>query len=128
MSKKSEGALAKELVLLFYEKTGLKFTNTDIMRAIRNTKSLMQAGYTFDEIKDTIEYCVANPPEKGIYSFGFITYEIAKVTTILKSKKKQVVRETAVDTKKFNDYGLGTVSNKDKMKSREIKVDTSIFE
>ena len=31
MLKKTTGAQAKELVLLFYEKTGLKYTNKNIM-------------------------------------------------------------------------------------------------
>ena len=79
---KTIGAQAKELVLLFYEKTGLKFLNKDIMIAVKKAKDLLNAGYTYDEIKDTIEYCVENPPEKGIYSFGFIVHEINKVTTI----------------------------------------------
>ena len=73
MSNKTIGGQAKELVLLFYEKNELKFTNKDIMVSIKNAKRLLEAGYTYDEIKDTIEYCADNPPPKGIYSFGFIT-------------------------------------------------------
>ena len=94
---KKIGTSAKELVLLFYDKTGLKFTNKDIMIAIKNAKNLLNVGYTYDEIKDTIEYCVANPPEKGIYSFGFIVYEINKVLALLKAKniKLQQTQATA---------------------------------
>ena len=88
---KKIGTSAKELVLLFYDKTGLKFTNKDIMIAIKNAKNLLNVGYTYDEIKDTIEYCVANPPEKGIYSFGFIVYEINKVLALLKAKNKTLL-------------------------------------
>ena len=128
MSNKSVGTSAKELVLLFYEKTGLKFTNREIMIAIKSAKSLLNAGYTYEEIKDTIEYCVENQPERGIYSFGFISYEINKVLTLLKSKKQKEQREQALDKSKFNDYGLGEVSNKEKMREREIKVNTSIFD
>ena len=68
---KSLGGQAKDLVLLFYELTGLRFTNRDIMRSIVSAKSLLNAGYTFDEVKDTIEYCCENQPSRGIYSFGF---------------------------------------------------------
>ena len=128
MSKKSIGTSAKELVLLFYDKTGLRFTNRDIMIAIKGAKSLLNAGYTYDEIKETIEYCTSHQPERGIYSFGYISYEISKVTNMLKHKKKQEKREEAIDKAKFNDYGLSQTSNKDKMKEREIKVDTSIFD
>lgn len=126
-NSKSQGAQAKELVLLFYEKTGLKYTNKDIMIAIKNTKNLLKAGYTFEEVKNTIEYCVANQPEKGIYSFGFIVHEIAKVTTMLKAKNKQIAKETAIDKSKFNDYGLAEVSNRDKVKFKENKESISIF-
>ena len=128
MSNKSIGTSAKELVLLFYNKTGLRFTNRDIMIAIKGAKSLLNAGYTYEEIKETIEYCVAHQPDRWIYSFGYIGYEIAKVTNILKHKKKQEKREQAIDKSAFNDYGLSKVSNKDKMKEREVKVDTSIFD
>lgn len=124
---KAIGTNAKKLVLFFYEKTGLRFTNRDIMIAVQNAKNLLKSGYSYDEIKETIEYCVTNPPPKGIYSFGFISYEINKVLATLNSKKKEEKREKAIDTTKFNDYGLGKVSNKDKLKPREVKVDTSIF-
>lgn len=126
-NKKNNGGLAKELVLLFYEKTGLKYTNKDIMIAVKNTKRLLEAGYTFDEIKNTIEYCVANQPEKGIYSFGFIVHEIAKVTTMLKAKNIQIAKETAIDKSKLNDYGLAEVSNRDKVKLKEKNENISIF-
>lgn len=128
MSNKSTGAQAKELVLLFYEKTGLKFTNKNIMIAIKNAKTLLEAGYTYDEIKNTINYCVENPPQKGIYSFGFITYEINKVLSILKQEEKKKITTQALDKSVLKDYGISVVSNKEKMKEREIKVDTSIFD
>ena len=53
MSNKTIGGQAKELVLLFYEKNELKFTNKDIMVSIKNAKRLLEAGYTYDEIKPT---------------------------------------------------------------------------
>lgn len=113
---KTQGGLAKELVLIFYDKTGLKFTNKDIMVSIRNAKNLLKAGYTYDEIKDTIEYCVANPPKQGIYSFGFIVNQINKITTMLKNEGKKLESGKALDKSMFNDYGLTTNSNKDKVK------------
>ena len=125
--KKQIGTSAKELVLLFFEKTGLKYTNKDIMIAVKNAKNLLNAGYTHEEIKSVIEYCVKNQPEKGIYSFGYIIHEMNKVLTILKHKKKQEEITKSIDKNKFLDYGLEEVSNKDKMKQREIKIDTSIF-
>ena len=91
---KKIGTSAKELVLLFYEKTGLRYTNKDIMIAVKNTKNLLNVGYTHDEIKSVIEYCVDNPPEKGIYSFGFIIYEMNKVLAILKHKEKQQLSQS----------------------------------
>ena len=125
---KQIGTSAKELVLFFFNETGLRYTNKDIMIAVKNAKNLLTVGYTHDEIKSVIEYCVKNPPEKGIYSFGFIVHEMNKVLAILKHKKKQDVITQSIDKNKFLDYGLGEVSNKDKMKQREIKVDTSIFD
>ena len=125
---KKIGTSAKELVLLFYEKTGLRYTNKDIMIAIKNAKNLLNVGYTYEEIKNTIEYCVDNPPKNGIYSFGFIVHEINKVVTLLKSKQKETKTTQALDKNKFSNYGLEEVSNKDKIKPREVKIDTSIFD
>ena len=125
---KKIGTSAKELVLLFYEKTGLRYTNKDIMIAVKNTKNLLNVGYTHDEIKSVIEYCVDNPPEKGIYSFGFIIYEMNKVLAILKHKEKQQAITKTIDKNKFLDYGLEKVSNKDKIRERKLNIDTSIFD
>lgn len=102
--------------------------NRDIMIAVKNAKTLLSAGYTFDEIKDTIEYCVSNPPPKGIYSFGYIISQVGRVTTMLKTQNKKIANTQALDKNMFNDYGLGKTDNKDKIKQREIKVDTSIFD
>lgn len=128
MNEKKIGSQAKDLVLLFYDKTQLRFTNKDIMIAIKGAKSLLNSGYTFDEIKNTIEYCVENQPPKGIYSFGFISNQINKVLAILKQKEKENIAMKSIDKSKFSNYGISEVSNKDKMKPREIKVDTSIFD
>ena len=128
MNEKKIGSQAKDLVLLFYDKTQLRFTNKDIMIAIKSAKSLLNSGYTFDEIKNTIEYCVENQPPKGIYSFGFISNQINRVLAILKQKEKENIATKSIDKSKFSNYGISEVSNKDKMKPREIKVDTSIFD
>lgn len=122
------GAQAKELVLLFYEKTNLKYTNKQIMIAVKNAKTLLQAGYTFDEIRDTINYCVANPPQKGIYSFGFIVHEINKVTTMLKTQGKKIAQDKAIDKSMFSNYGIQDVSNKDKIKQNKDVGNINIFE
>lgn len=125
---KSVGGQAKELAIHFYEKTGLKYTNKDIMVTVSNAKTLLKAGYTYDEIKNTIDYCVANPPSKGIYSFGFIINQINKVTTLLKNKQKEMAKVEAVDKSKFNDYGLSDLGNKNKVKLREEPKDINIFD
>ena len=75
MSNKSIGTSAKELVLLFYDKTGLRFTNRDIMIAIKGAKSLLNAGYTYDEIKETIVICFL----LFIKSFKFIKTGITRI-------------------------------------------------
>lgn len=129
MSNNNIGSQAKELVLLFYDKTKLKYTNKNIMVAVKNAKTLLEAGYTFDEIKDTINYCVTNPPQKGIYSFGFIVHEINKVTTMLKAQNKKVnVDDKAIHSSLFSNYGIQEVSNKEKVKSNKEFGEISIFD
>lgn len=128
MSENKVGSQAKELVILFYDKTKLKFTNKNIMVAVKNAKTLLEAGYTYDEIRDTINYCISNPPQKGIYSFGFIVHEINKVTTMLKSQGKKIVEDKTIDKSIFSDYGIKDVSNKDKVKSSKVLGEISIFD
>ena len=67
-----------------------------ITRMIRLETKENVINVPYDEIKDTIEYCVANPPEKGIYSFGFIVYEINKVLALLKAKNKKIQATQAI--------------------------------
>ena len=124
----TQGALAKELVFIFYDRTGLKYTNKDIMIAVKNAKVLLQSGYTYEEVRDTIEYCVLNPPKNGIYSFGFIVSQINKVTTMLKNTNKKFIETKAMDKSKFNDYGLTNVSNRDKIKLKESETKINIFD
>ena len=127
MDNKTLGAQAKELVFLFFEKMELKYLNKDIMIAVSKAKNLLKSGYTFDEIKYVIDYCVEHPPEKGIYSFGFIEYKMNEVLALKKTLDKQKEKEKALEKKEFNDYGIN-ISNKNKVKAREVNVDTSIFE
>ena len=127
MSKKSVGGQAKELVLLFYDLTKIKFTNKDIMINVKNVKKLLET-FTYEEIKDTIEYCVKNPPEKGIYSFGYISHNISKVTAMLKNQQKKIINETAISKNDFNTYGLKEISNAEKIKSKEKKNNINIFD
>ena len=124
----TQGALAKELVFIFYDRTGLKYTNKDIMIAVKNVKTLLKSGYTYDEIKDTIEYCALNPPKQGIYSFGFIVSQINKVTTMFKNTNKKLADNKAIDKSKFKDYGLTNVSNRDKIKTKENETKINIFD
>ena len=104
MLKKTTGAQAKELVLLFYEKTGLKYTNKNIMIAIKNAKTLLNAGYTYEEIRDTILYCVA------------------------KTQNKKIAKEEAINSSAFSDYGIQNVSNKDKIKPNKDFGNINIFD
>lgn len=108
--KLSKGGQAKELILLFYDLTGIKYTNRDIMINIRNAKKLLDV-FTYNEIEDTIRWCVANPPEKGIYSFGYISHNISSVVARLKNEQKKVKKETAIDKSELKEYDLK--SNKD---------------
>ena len=71
---------------------------------------------------------MANPPERGIYSFGFIVHEINKVLALLKAKNIKLQSTQALDKNKFSDFGLSEVSYRDKIKQREIKIDTIIFD
>lgn len=122
---KNIGGQAKELVLLFYELTNIKYTNRDIMINVRNVKKLLDV-FTYEEIENTIRYCVANPPEKGIYSFGYISHNISSIVAKLNNEKKKIIKETAINKEDLKTYGLENVSNKNKVKIKE-KNNISIF-
>ena len=52
---------------------------------------------------------------------------VCRIIDYSKFLYQQKKKEKALEKKEFNDYGIN-ISNKNKVKAREVNVDTSIFE
>ena len=77
----------QEILNYFLKKTNQKATNKVYMGYMSNVKSLIETGYTKQQIESVIDYLVDHPPRNGFHSMGFIQYVIEE--TLAKIKVKQ---------------------------------------
>lgn len=110
------------MVIYFYDKIGVKCDSHSFVITISQVKSLIKKGYTFDEIKETIDYAIKNQPPKGIYSFGYITTVIEDVQKLFKELETQ----KTLDKITIND--IKTTGNKNKIKKTTLNYDKNLFE
>lgn len=82
---------ATKIAKHFYNSTKMKATPAMVRTAIGHAKSLINTGFTHDEIINAIDYCVANPPPKGFMSLGWLSYTMNDV--LKKIKVKQIKDE-----------------------------------
>jgi hypothetical protein len=59
--------------------------------SINQAKSLIEAGFDYEEIKQGIEWCVEHPPKKGFQSLGWLSYDLENI--LVKVKAKQTKKE-----------------------------------
>jgi DNA-binding transcriptional MerR regulator len=122
---------AKEIALHFYETMELRFTPSTLAITIKQIKSLLESGYTSEEIVKVIDHYKSYPPPKGLYSFGYINVTINKALQdiTVREMKEQAKRTTHIELpKQYTD--AGTNNNKKKMTDNRFgsKYDMSIFE
>lgn len=111
----------REMVIYFCDKSGVKYDNHSFVIAISQVKSLVKKGYSFEDIKETIDYAVKNSPPKGIYSFGYITTVIDDIQNKLKDLENQPTLE------KISIKDIKTTGNKNKMRKNKLNYDESLF-
>jgi 3-phosphoglycerate kinase len=123
---KANGTDAKTVALYFLDATTDKrYTKGVIAKAISQAKFVLEAGYTVQEICDTIDYIIA----QGImpYSFGYIN---ASIQNVIKEVQKQKLAEQGKELKakmkeeivlnEVNDHGES--SERNQRKAREFGI------
>jgi len=84
LSKQVDGTLAKDIALYFVVKCDIRATSSTYARTTNQAKSLLESGYTFDEIKAVIDY-VVEVEKVDLYSLGYIN---SSITTLIKKAIK----------------------------------------
>jgi len=83
---KANGTDAKSIALHFVETTTQKATRQIMSKTILQAKSLLEAGYTLEEIKEVIDF-VVNVKHVNMYSLGYVGASINDVLREIKEKK-----------------------------------------
>lgn len=75
---KVNGTVAKDIAIYFFDATNTRYTPSIISKTIVQAKHLLEAGYTKEEIKSTIDW-VVNKTNVKMYSLGYINTMINKI-------------------------------------------------
>ena len=84
----ANSTIAKEVAIYFYNKVGIKATPAMYARTIKQAKSLLEAGYTEEEIIYCLDF-VVDIQKVDIYSLGYLSYSIAKIIKDLRALESQ---------------------------------------
>lgn len=124
--KLSASVDAKEAVLHFYSKLGKK-ADKKIGGYIKQAKALLE-DYSLEEIIYAMNKCFDNPPPGGIYSFGFISYNIKKIIDpVRKDKAAKEVQSAEAANKDFGSLpGRSENSNKLKRFGNKKEIDWDV--
>lgn len=97
----------------FYNAKNIKTTPAQYRLTLGQAKQLLDSGYSKDEIKDSIDYLIENPPEKGFFSLGFLSYCINNVLSQI--KKNETRKLETIKEKEFKGFETVQISdNKNK--------------
>lgn len=100
---KINGTTAKDIALYFFLATDVRYTSSMIAKTINQVKALLEAGYTLQEIKDSIDYIVTKTSIQ-MYSLGYLSTSINSILEKLNKEKKELeVKETIERQKEVYD-------------------------
>ena len=111
----------REIARYFYDKTELKSTERVFFANVSAADALLKAGYTKEQIIETIDYLLLNPPKNGFNSIAYIQYVINEILIKIKVKK-EMENPTLME---IDDSALGG-ENKKKYE-RQGKTDINKF-
>lgn len=89
MKVKANGTEAKDIALYFLDMIGSdRYTQAIVGKTIKQVKSVLQSGYTKQEIESVIDHII----NKGIkmYSFGYVSASINNILEEIKAKETKV--------------------------------------
>lgn len=111
LAHRVDGTVAKDIALYFAEKCNIRATSSTYGKTINQAKTLLESGYTFDEIKAVIDYIV-EVEKVELYSLGYIN---ASITSVI---KKAIKYRDAPLHRKIYEEQLKIV-NREELKSGE---------
>lgn len=82
--------IAKDVASYFYQKTGIRGTPAMYAKTIKQAKSLLEAGYTEEEIIYCLDF-VIDIKKIDIYSLGYLSYTIANIIKEVRATNSQKV-------------------------------------
>lgn len=106
------------LAKYFYFKTQRRTTKGTMAQTIGQAKALLSAGFTCQEIEQGIDYCVENPPKKGFYSLGWLSYDLENILVKLKAKQ---AKETLAQTVSIPDDTVSSIEHSAKNSAQRVK-------
>lgn len=114
---------AKDLAFLFFNSFSVKYNNQLIAKTLVQAKSLLEMGYTKEDVENTIEYLAQI--KQDVYSFGFINKTISQYVhkaNYEKERKNAVKKEVEISLK-------GIIGNKNKTTTYKMPswLDTEMF-
>lgn len=91
---------AKQIAFYFFDKTETRATKAIISKTIIQAKSILNAGYSLEEIIDVIDYLI-DVKKVNLFSLGYISSAISNVLNeINKHKSLESKSQIAEETKK----------------------------
>lgn len=111
----------KEIATHFFNLNEIKYDSNSFKIITKQMKTLMNKGYTLEQIYETINYVNKHYTVK-LYSFGFILVVIDEVQEKLSKLENQPT------TAKITVEDIKTSNNKNKMTFMEQKFDKDLFE
>jgi len=92
---------SKEIVSYFYEQAKKK-PDGQFGRHIITAKKLLTE-YNKDEIIHAIDHCIKHAPKGGVYSLGYIAYNIKEIITPI--RKQKLIEQNRKDEANNKDIG-----------------------
>ncbi|MDD3414856.1 MAG: hypothetical protein PHY47_12750 [Lachnospiraceae bacterium] len=110
----------KSIASEFYKTTNKRPTKATFGVTMKQAQSLIEAGFSKQEIIDGIHYCAAHPPKKGFMSLGWLSYVLED--TLIKIKAEQTLNEIRESNHYKIEQEVGVDGNKRKFeRSNDIE-------
>lgn len=114
----NDGKVAKEIAVHFFNAINVNATSKRFMITIQQAKALLKNGYNQEDIIAAIDYFVAHPPFKGIYSLGFINTSIDVALNAIKAEKEKKKLSSNITPLQGGVNSESTRNNADKLQRR----------
>lgn len=119
---KANPTVARDIALYFLEATDQRYTSSIIAKTVIQAKSILEAGYTKDEIIQCIDW-VVDKTNVIMYSLGYISTMINKILENIKQEAED--EEKNEKLKKYREDMLNFQQDLLKKEGEELVNETS---